>query len=96
MRKFPNPLTAPHGGIVRARTAALMAVFVVSQDLEFFVHGHPSLVANGLFHFPLTFPKPVMYRVPGDFYPLGGLQQLSSETAIGPGRYEVVFPRAGA
>ena len=50
----------------------LFHTFVVSQDLEFFVHGHPSLVANGLFQFPLTFPKPGMYRVLGDFYPLGG------------------------
>src|SRR6185503_1289483 len=63
----------------------LFHTFVVSQDLEFFVHGHPSLVANGLFQFPLTFPKPGMYRVLGDFYPLGGLPQLSSETVIVPG-----------
>lgn len=60
----------------------LFHTFVVSQDLEFFVHGHPSLVANGLFQFPLTFPKPGVYRVLGDFYPLGGLPQLSSETVI--------------
>ena len=63
----------------------LFHTFVVSQDLEFFVHGHPSLVANGLFQFPLTFPKPGMYRVLGDFYPLGGLPQLSSETVFVPG-----------
>ena len=38
-----------------------------------------------VFWFPLTFPKPGMYRVLGDFYPLGGLPQLSSETVIVPG-----------
>ena len=63
----------------------LFHTFVVSQDLEFFVHGHPTLVADGLFQFPLTFPKPGIYRVLGDFYPLGGLPQLSSETVIVPG-----------
>lgn len=63
----------------------LFHTFVVSQDLEFFVHGHPSLIANGLFQFPLTFPKPGVYRVLGDFYPLGSLPQLTSETIIVPG-----------
>lgn len=63
----------------------LFHTFVVSQDLEFFVHGHPSLIANGLFQFPLTFPKPGVYRVLGDFYPLGSLPQLASETVIVPG-----------
>ena len=63
----------------------LFHTFVVSQDLEFFVHGHPSLIADGLFQFPLTFPKPGVYRVLGDFYPLGSLPQLTSETIIVPG-----------
>ena len=63
----------------------LFHTFVVSQDLEFFVHGHPSLIADGLFQFPLTFPKPGMYRVLGDFYPVGSLPQLASETVIVPG-----------
>jgi hypothetical protein len=63
----------------------LFHTFVVSQDLEFFVHGHPSLIADGLFQFPLTFPKPGVYRVLGDFYPVGSLPQLSSETVIVPG-----------
>jgi len=63
----------------------LFHTFVVSQDLQFFVHGHPSLVVDGIFQYPITFPKPGMYRVLGDFYPLGGLPQLSSETVIVPG-----------
>lgn len=63
----------------------LFHTFVVSQDLEFFVHGHPSFIADGLFQFPLTFPKPGVYRVLGDFYPVGSLPQLSSETVIVPG-----------
>ena len=57
--------------------------------------GHPSLVANGLFQFPLTFPKPGMFRVLGDFYPLGGLPQLSSETVIVPGAMKWCFHGPG-
>ena len=63
----------------------LFHTFVISQDLEFFVHGHPSVIADGLFQFPLTFPKSGVYRVLGDFYPLGSLPQLTSETIIVPG-----------
>ena len=60
----------------------LFHAFVVSQDLEFFEHGHPRLVANGLFQHPIVFPKPGMYRVLGDFYPEGGLPQLVSNTVV--------------
>jgi hypothetical protein len=60
----------------------LFHAFVVSQDLEFFVHGHPSLVANGVFQLPVTLPTPGVYRVLADFYPLGGLPQLASDTVI--------------
>ena len=63
----------------------LFHTFVVSQDLQFFVHGHPTLVTDGIFQFPITFPKPGMYRVLGDFYPAGGLPQLSSATVFVPG-----------
>ena len=54
--------------------------FVVSQDLEFFEHGHPTYVGDGRFQYTTTFPKAGMYRVLGDFYPEGGLPQLSSST----------------
>ena len=64
----------------------LFHAFVVSQDLQFFEHGHPSLVGDGLFQYPITFPTPGMYRVLGDFYPEGGTPQLSSETVFVPGQ----------
>ena len=60
----------------------LFHAFVVSQDLQFFEHGHPSLVIDGVFQYPITFPKPGMYRVLGDFFPEGGMPQLSSETVF--------------
>jgi hypothetical protein len=60
----------------------LFHAFVVSQDLQFFEHGHPSWVNDGVFQYPITFPKPGMYRVLGDFFPEGGMPQLSSETVF--------------
>lgn len=60
----------------------LFHAFVVSQDLVFFDHGHPSLVVDGVFQYPIVFPKPGMYRILGDFYPDGGMPQLSSNTVF--------------
>ena len=63
----------------------LFHAFVVSQDLQFFEHGHPRLVGEGLLQYPVTFPKAGMYRVLADFYPIGGMPQLASGTVIVPG-----------
>jgi len=59
--------------------------FVVSEDLEFFEHGHPTLVADGVFQYPITFPKAGVFRVLGDYYPAGATPQLTSDTVIVPG-----------
>jgi hypothetical protein len=56
--------------------------FVVSEDLEFFEHGHPSLVNEGIFQYPITFPKAGVFRVLGDYYPAGATPQLTSDTII--------------
>src|SRR6202167_5384868 len=58
----------------------LFHMFVVSQDLQFFVHDHPVLEPEGDFVFNLAFPKPGMYRVLGDFYPDGATPQLIAKT----------------
>lgn len=63
----------------------LFHAFVVSEDLEFFEHGHPTPAGEGVFQYPITFPRPGMYRVLGDFYPAGGMPQLASNTVIVPG-----------
>ncbi|HEX5228988.1 MAG TPA: heavy metal-binding domain-containing protein [Bryobacteraceae bacterium] len=63
----------------------LFHMFVVSQDLKFFVHDHPVLQPDGDFLFSLAFPKPGMYRVLGDFYPDGATPQLIAKTVIVPG-----------
>lgn len=63
----------------------LFHMFVVSQDLQFFVHNHPHLEDGGTFVYDIAFPKPGMYRVLGDFYPDGATPQLIAKTVIVPG-----------
>ncbi len=63
----------------------LYHVFVVSQDLKFFLHTHPEKEAEEDFHLKLKFPKPGMYRVLNDFYPAGATPQLITNTVMVPG-----------
>ncbi len=64
----------------------LFHMFVVSQDLEFFLHEHPAFAPDGKFHYNnLIFPKSGMYRVLGDFYPDAATPQLISKTLFVPG-----------
>ncbi len=63
----------------------LFHLFVVSQDLQFFLHGHPSLGPGGTFRFDIAFPEPGIYRVLGDFYPEGASPQLVVESIVVPG-----------
>ena len=60
----------------------LFHMFVVSQDLQFFVHDHPVFEPDGDFRYDIAFPKPGMYRVLGDFYPDGATPQLIAKTMI--------------
>lgn len=63
----------------------LFHMFVVSQDLQFFLHDHPVFGADGKFRYEITFPKPGMYRILGDFYPDGATPQLIAKTILVPG-----------
>jgi hypothetical protein len=63
----------------------LFHAFIVSQDLSFFVHDHPTLDKDQSFYYDLQFPKPGMYRVLGDFFPDGGTPQLIAKTIFIPG-----------
>src|SRR5882757_6223043 len=60
-------------------------MFLVSQDLQYFLHDHPVPQPDGTFRFNAVFPKPGMYRVGSDFYPAGGTPQLIARTVIVPG-----------
>jgi hypothetical protein len=63
----------------------LFHMFIVSQDLQVFLHNHPTLGSDGMFHYDYIFPKAGMYRVLGDFYPDGATPQLIAKTVIVPG-----------
>jgi hypothetical protein len=57
-------------------------LFLVSQDLEFFAHAHPSLDRDGVFRLDVTLPRPGLYRLLSDFYPRHGTPQLVENTVI--------------
>ena len=60
----------------------LFHLFVVGQDLQFFVHDHPIFEPDGSFRYEMEFPKPGMYRILGDFYPDGATPQLIAKTVF--------------
>ena len=64
----------------------LFHAFIVSQNLEFFVHDHPTLGKDQAFHYDMRFPTPGMYRILGDFFPDGGTPQLIAKTVFVPGQ----------
>ncbi|MGI8745689.1 MAG: heavy metal-binding domain-containing protein [Bryobacteraceae bacterium] len=64
----------------------LFHMFIVSQDLNYFVHDHPVYGTDGIFRFDTRFPHSGLFRVLGDFYPAGGIPQLITRTVIVPGR----------
>jgi Heavy metal binding domain len=51
-------------------------LFVISQDLEFFAHIHPTMGADGTWSIEATVPKPGYYQVLCDFMPKGGTGQF--------------------
>jgi hypothetical protein len=71
----------------------LFHAFIVSRDLQFFVHDHPTW-SNGSFQYEIAFPKPGMYRVLGDFYPEAAAPQLLTETLFVAGTEAPAAPLA--
>ena len=69
----------------------LFHAFIVSRDLQFFVHDHPTW-DNLSFNYDITFPKPGMYRILGDFYPEAATPQLISKTVFVAGTEPPVVP----
>jgi hypothetical protein len=51
-------------------------LFTLSSDLEYFAHEHPVMVQGGSFRHQMTLPKPGIYKMFADFYPLNGTPQL--------------------
>ena len=92
----PNELTRLTFGLIDPRTERpvrkleivhekLYHVFMVSQDLSFFLHTHPERQGDEDFRLDVRLPKPGMYRVLSDFYPSGATPQLVTNTVIVPG-----------
>ena len=75
-------LPVEHFEIVHER---LFHMFIVSQDLEYFIHDHPVYGADHIFRYNATLPKPGMYRILSDFYPSDATPQLIERTILVPG-----------
>ena len=63
----------------------LIHFFVVSENLEYFAHIHPTLESDGSFTQEVTLPYGGMYRVLADFYPEGSVPQLAIGTLFAEG-----------
>ena len=61
-------------------------LFIVSQDLKYFVHDHPVLGQDGVFRYKANLPGAGMYRLLSDFYPTAGTPQLIVKSVVLPGR----------
>lgn len=68
----------------------LMHLFLVSANLEYFVHDHPVFRGDGSFELSLRLPQTGMYRLLADFYPSGSVPQLAVDTLF------VAGPRVSA
>jgi hypothetical protein len=74
-------------GIVKNFTVvhdAPFHAFIVSADLEFFLHDHPRW-AGDAFELDLTLPKPGLYRVLADFLPEAATPQLLTRSVFAGG-----------
>jgi hypothetical protein len=69
----------------------LFHAFIVSEDLQFFLHEHPTW-NNGSFNHDIAFPKPGMYRILGDFYPEASSPQLIAKTVYVAGNSKPPVP----
>jgi hypothetical protein len=72
----------------------LFHLFILSQDLEYFTHVHPSLQPDGSFAYDAVFPAGGPYRLIGDFIPTGGAPQLLQQTVVTSGYSGPLIPGA--
>jgi hypothetical protein len=70
----------------------LFHLFIVSHDLEYFAHVHPDLQPDGSFLLRTTLPKPGTYRLLADYYPTGGVPQLTPTTISTEGYTSPLVP----
>jgi hypothetical protein len=70
----------------------LFHLFIVSHDLEYFAHVHPEPQPDGSFLLRTTLPKPGTYRLLADYYPTGGVPQLTPTTISTEGYTSPLVP----
>jgi hypothetical protein len=83
--KISDPKTGDRVSKFEIVHERLFHMFLVSQDLNYFLHDHPIVQPDSTFRFDTRLPKPGLYRVLGDFYPSDGTPQLIAKTIIVPG-----------
>ncbi|MBD2541719.1 hypothetical protein [Coleofasciculus sp. FACHB-SPT36] len=64
----------------------LMHLIVVSDDLQFFSHLHPTYKQNGRFEVEASFPQPGNYTLLNDYKPAGQKEQVSAVKTQIPGK----------
>ena len=60
-------------------------LFVISQDMEYFQHIHPTEQPDGTWSINVTLPKAGYYKVLCDFYPAGGSAQFLARPLVTAG-----------
>jgi hypothetical protein len=87
-----DPKTAKRVNKFELMHEKLFHLFLVSKDLQYFAHEHPTLEPDSRFRFETQFPKPGMYRILTDFYPAGGTPQLVANTLFVAGKAAPAAP----
>ena len=57
-------------------------IYIVSQDLRFFLHEHPGLSPDGKFRIEVTLPSPGLYRILSEFQPQGAPEQSVIDSLV--------------
>jgi len=60
-------------------------LFVVSRDLDYFAHVHPTLHASGALDIDVSVPRAGAYQLIADFVPTGGAPQLVQKSFVTAG-----------
>jgi hypothetical protein len=60
-------------------------LFIVSRELEYFAHVHPTLHADGSLDVDVQLPRAGVYQMIADFLPVGGSPQLVQKSIVTAG-----------
>jgi hypothetical protein len=63
----------------------VLHLFIISRDLEYFAHEHPTLHADGSLDLAVQLPRRGAYQLIADFLPVGGTPQLLQKSLLTAG-----------